>query len=122
MRFGRRLLLSTDAKAELTLQRNDSCVAFYHMGSRRCVGEDALRIHLSGWEFGSPCRQIGEREYRVALSDHSDFNGLLQYVRESKPKMVITDNYRVGDAYVLAREIRKRLNIPAEPVPYKQKP
>jgi len=122
MRFGRRLLLSTDAEAESMLQRNDPCVAFYHMGSRRRVGEDALRIYLSGWEFGSPCRQIGEREYRVALSDHCDFNGLLQYVRESKPKMVITDNYRVGDAYVLAREIRKRLNIPAEAVPYKQKP
>jgi len=117
MRFGRRLLLSSDAEAELTLQRNEPCVAFYHMGSRRRVGGDALRVYLSGWEFGSPCRQVGEKEYRVALSDHCDFNGLLRYVKESKPKMVITDNYRVGDAYVLAREIRKRLNIPAEPLP-----
>ena len=117
MRFGRRLLLLSDAEAESILQKNEPCVAFYHMVSRRRVGDDALRIYLSGWEFGSPCRQIGEREYRVALSDHCDFNGLLRYVRESKPKMVITDNYRVGDAYVLAREIRKRLNIPAEPLP-----
>jgi len=117
MRFGRRLLLSSDVKAELMLHRNEPCVAFYHMGSRRRVGEDALRIYLSGWEFGTPCRQIGEKEYRVALSDHCDFDGLLRYVRESKPKMVITDNYRAGDAYALAREIRKRLDIPAKPVP-----
>jgi len=117
MRFGRRLLLSSDAEAELILQRNEPCVAFYHMGSRRHVGEDALRVYLSGWEFGSPCRQVGEKEYRVALSDHCDFNGLLRYVGESKPKMVVTDNYRVGDAYVLAREIRRRLNIPAQPLP-----
>jgi len=117
MRFGRRLLLSSDAETESILQRNEPCVAFYHMGSRRRVREDALRIYLSGWEFGSPCRQVSEREYRVALSDHCDFNGLLKYVRESKPKMVITDNYRVGDAYVLAREIRRRLNIPAQPLP-----
>jgi len=117
MRFGRSLLLSSDAEAELILRRNESCVAFYHMGSRRRVGGDALRVYLSGWEFGSPGRQVGEKEYRVALSDHCDFNGLLRYVRESKPKMVITDNYRVGDACVLAREIRRRLNIPAEPLP-----
>jgi len=118
MRFGRRLLLSSDAEAELMLQRNEPCVAFYHMGSRRRVGDGALRIYLSGWEFGSPCRQIGEKEYRIALSDHCDFNGLLRYVRESEPKMVITDNYRAGDAYCLAREIRTRLGIPAEPVPH----
>ncbi len=117
MRFGRHLLLSSDVEAELMLQRNEPCVAFYHMSSRRCVGEDALRIYLSGWEFGTPCRQIGEKEYRVALSDHCDFDGLLRYVKESKPKMVITDNYRAGDAYALAREIRKRFNIPAKPVP-----
>ena len=117
MRFGRHVLLSSNAEAELMLQRDEPCVAFYHMGSRRRVGDDALRIYLSGWEFGSPCRQVGEKEYRVALSDHCDFHGLLRYVSESKPKLVITDNYRSGDAYALAREIRKRLHIPAKPVP-----
>jgi len=38
-------------------------------------------------------------------------------VRESKPKLVITDNYRVGDAKVLAREITKRLGIEAKAMP-----
>jgi len=117
MRFGRHVLLSSNAEAEMMLQRDEPCVAFYHMGSRRRVGDGALRIYLSGWEFGSPCRQVGEKEYRVALSDHCDFNGLLRYVSESKPKLVITDNYRSGDAYALAREIRKRLHIPTKPVP-----
>jgi len=117
MLFGRHLLLSSGDEAELILQRKESCVAFYHMGSRRRVGGDAFRIYLSGWEFGSPCRQVGEKEYRIALSDHCDFNGLLRYVRESKPKMVITDNYRGGDAYALAREIERRLDIPARPAP-----
>jgi putative mRNA 3-end processing factor len=53
----------------------------------------------------------------LALSDHSDFNGLLQYVEESKPKLVVTDNSRVGDAEALAREIQKRLGIKAVALP-----
>jgi putative mRNA 3-end processing factor len=110
MRLGR-LLLSTTEQGEAVLDDGGPCVAFYHMGSRKRVGEGAFRICASGWEFGSACRQIGEKEYILALSDHSDFNGLLRYVEESKPKLVITDNFRIGDAEVLAQEIQKRLGI-----------
>ncbi|HML02483.1 MAG TPA: hypothetical protein VK487_03815, partial [Candidatus Bathyarchaeia archaeon] len=78
----------------------------------------AFCVCVSGWEFGSACRQIGEKEYVLALSDHSDFNGLLQYVEESKPKLVITDNFRAGDAQVLAQEIQKRLGIKSLSLPY----
>ncbi len=81
------------------------------------MGKEALRIYASGWQFVKPWQKIGEGEYRVALSGHSDFNELLQYVEKCRPKMVITDNHRFGDAFVLAREIEKRLNIPARPVP-----
>jgi Cft2 family RNA processing exonuclease len=87
------------------------------MNSRRYVARHAFRISVSGWEFSCPRRQISENEHVVALSDHADFNGLIRYVRESKPKLVITDNYRVGDASVLAREITKRLGIPARAMP-----
>jgi len=78
---------------------------------------DAHRICVSGWEFRSACRQIGKKEHVVALSDHSDFNGLIEYVRRSKPKQVITDNYRVSHGEILAREIHKRLGIPAAAMP-----
>ena len=117
MRFGRHLLLSSSEEAQSMLRHSDSFLAFYHMASRRRVNDDAFRIYVSGWEFSSPCREIGENEYRVALSGHSDFYGLLRYVEESKPRMVITDNHRFGDAVVLAREIRRRLKIPAKPLP-----
>ena len=76
-----------------------------------------MRIYASGWQFVKPCQKIGEGEYRVALSGHSDFNELLRYVEKCRPKMVITDNHRFGDAFALAREIERRLNIPAKPVP-----
>jgi len=116
MRLGK-YLLSSGEEARLMMERREPCVAFYHMGSRRYVGRDDFRLCVSGWEFNSPCRKIAKNEHLIALSDHSDFNGLLRYVGESKPKSVITDNYRVGDARALAREIEKRLNIPARALP-----
>jgi putative mRNA 3-end processing factor len=72
---------------------------------------------VSGWEFSFPRRQVAPNEHVVALSDHADFKELLEYVRESKPKLVITDNYRVGGAKALAHEIEKRLAIPAKALP-----
>ncbi len=108
---------STQEEARDMLNENLPCVAFYHMNYRGTVGLDAHRICVSGWEFRSACRQTGKKEYVVALSDHSDFNGLLEYVRRSKPKQVITDNYRVSHGETLAREIHKRLGIPATAMP-----
>ena len=116
MRLGRSLL-STSEQGKAILEDGGPCVAFYHIGSRKRVGEGAFRVSVSGWEFTSACRQVGDREYVLALSDHSDFNGLLQYVEQSKPKLVVTDNSRVGDAEALAREIQKRLGINAVALP-----
>jgi putative mRNA 3-end processing factor len=116
MRLGR-FLLSTGEQGRSVLDEGGPCVAFYHMSSLRRVGADAFRVCVSGWEFASACRQVGEKEFVLALSDHSDFNGLLQYVAESKPKFVVTDNFRVGDAEILAREIQKRLGIKAVALP-----
>ena len=117
MKFGRRLLLFSEEKAQSILCQREPCIVFYHMHSRRKVEKEGLRIYASGWQFVKPCQRIGEGEYRVALSGHSDFNELLYYVEKCRPKMVITDNHRSGDAFVLAREIERRLNIPARPVP-----
>jgi putative mRNA 3-end processing factor len=87
------------------------------MESTNKVGQNHFRICVSGWEFDSATRHTGENEYLVALSDHSDFNGLLEYVRRSKPELVITDNFRVSNAEPLAREIRKRFGISAFALP-----
>ncbi|MFP3985046.1 MAG: MBL fold metallo-hydrolase [Candidatus Bathyarchaeia archaeon] len=112
-----RPLFSSKHAIQSTLQREMEYVAFYHMNWRKKVGLDGFRICASGWEFNSPCRQTGEKEYTVALSDHSDFKGLLEYVRQSRPKLVITDNYRAGDAEALAKEITKQLGVKAEALP-----
>ena len=118
MRLGR-LMLSGEKEAKELLAGNSSCVAFCHMASRSKVGQGCFRIYVSGWEFNSACREISEKEYVVALSDHSDFDGLVEYVRRSKPKLVITDNFRAGRAERLAKEIRRRLGITAVALPKK---
>jgi putative mRNA 3-end processing factor len=112
------LALSTVKEGRELLDGNLPCVAFYHMNSRGSVGlVGSSRICVSGWEFHSPCRQIGEREHLVALSDHSDFTGLIEYVRRCMPKRVVTDNYRVSHGLTLAKEISRRLGIPAVAMP-----
>ncbi len=115
MRLG---CLTPSAKPEARemLDENLPCVAFYHMNMRGTVGLDASRICVSGWEFQSACRRVSDHEHVIALSDHSDFDGLIEYVRRSKPKRVITDNYR-SYGEVLAREIRRRLGIVAVAMP-----
>lgn len=116
MRLGR-LMVSTDPDAVALLKHNSPCIAFYHTQARGDVGLNCFRIVISGWEFGSAVRQTGIKEYSVALSDHSDFDGLLEYVRLSKPEHVITDNFRVSNGETLAREIRKKLGISATALP-----
>jgi len=116
MRLGD-MSLSTNADGRQLLDGNLPCVAFYHMNARGYVGLGNARICLSGWEFNSACKRIGEREYLVALSDHSDLDGLIEYVKRSKAKKVVTDNYRVSHGAVLAKEIRKRLGVSAFPMP-----
>lgn len=103
------------------LIKDGNYVGFYHMGSRNRIQrvERCNRIYVSGWEFDAPCRMMAENEYVVALSDHSDFDGLIEYVRLSRPKLVITDNFRVGYAEALAKEIKRRFNISALALPKK---
>jgi putative mRNA 3-end processing factor len=121
-RHGMRLgcsTLSSEKEAKLLLEENLPCVAFYHMNNRGKVGLNNERICVSGWEFHKPCRRVGEKEHIIALSDHSDFDGLIEYVRQAKPKRVITDNHGGGHGETLAKEIKSRLGIPAIAMPCK---
>ncbi len=113
------LTLSSEKEAKMLLEEDLPCIAFYHMNSRGSVGLSNQRICVSGWEFHRPARRIGMKEHIVALSDHSDFNGLIEYVRQAKPKRVITDNHAGGHGETLAKEITRRLGIPAVAMPCK---
>jgi putative mRNA 3-end processing factor len=105
------LMFSEEQEAKELLEKNLPCVAFYHMNARNKIGQNSFRIYVSGWEFNEPRREIANNQYIIALSDHSDFTELIEYVKHSKPKHVITENYRVGHAQTLAKEIQKRFGI-----------
>ena len=117
MKLGKHLLPFDGEDAQTMLTQNEPSVIFYHSYSRKKVESEALQIHASGWEFRKPCRRVGANKYMVALSDHSDFNELLEYVERCNPKMVITDKHRSEAANIFAREIEKRLKIPARAAP-----
>lgn len=109
---------SRSEEARKIIRSGEPYIGLYHMKSRGYMGKDATRIYLSGWEFLLPIRKLSNRDYAVALSDHSDFEQLLEYVEKSDPELVITDNYRIGDAQALAYEITKRLRIQAIAMPH----
>ena len=102
----------------LKIHREGGYIWFHHRRRENMsVGEKGVKVILSGWLFNVPFKKKGERTYVVALSDHADFNGLISYVRDSSPGVVITDAYRVGDARRLAHEITEMLGIEAFPMP-----
>lgn len=62
-----------------------------------------------------PVVEYGENAFGVALSNHADFEGTLEYIQSTKATDVVTDNTRGGRAYELALEIKRRLGIDARP-------
>lgn len=81
-------------------------------------GIQYTKILVSRLKALEPLGQIGHNYYQIALSDHSDFDGIMEYVRESDPKLVITDGSRAEYyATLLATEIENRLGIKAKAMP-----
>jgi len=117
MNLGSYFSMEDDEGGEI-IGNGSGCISLHHMASKRKFDGSGTRIFLSGWQFSGSVIQRAPGEYVIALSSHSDFNGLIEYVKQSQPRVVITDNYRVDNAGLLAREITKRLGIPAYPMPF----
>ena len=70
----------------------------------------------------NPLMQYSERAYRVAMSNHADFNGTLDYIKATGAKTVVTDNTR-NSGIELAIAINGHLDgIDAMPSTNKPKP
>lgn len=61
-----------------------------------------------------PLMTYSDRAYRVALSNHADFNETLGYIEATGAKTVITDNTR-NHGWELALAVNKYLGIQAQP-------
>ncbi len=71
-------------------------------------------IALSGWLFEVPIRSIGKNRWIVAFSDHADFDELIRYVDEARPRILVVDAARGGViAKRFANYVRENLKIDA---------
>jgi putative mRNA 3-end processing factor len=112
------ILSLEDSATQEVIKRGERHIVFYLLGPRLVLPPvHYTKIRVSRWGTKEDFIKTAEDKYVVALSDHADFNGLLQYVRECQPKLVITDNYRGGDAVALAEAIRNELHIEAKAMP-----
>lgn len=101
---------------------------------RAAVGERAyVRLYSKGDRFGKervegtsvtisaymadrhhPLVTYSDRSYKVALSNHADFSGTLEYVRATGAQRVVTDNTRNYGVH-LALALREHLGVDARP-------
>ncbi len=97
---------------------DESVVVFTHMTRRRSLARlPGIHVVLTGWELRSPAAWAGDNLIRVSFSDHATFKEVIQYVMQTKPRMVIVDGYRGKDAWYTARYIEKTLGIPSRVEP-----
>ena len=100
------------------LAKGERHVRVYGTGDHAPVDlGSASKVVLSAYftRPDSPVVEYSARSFGVAMSNHADFLGTLEYVRATNAKFVVTDNTRGGKGYKLATEIRQRLGIQARP-------
>lgn len=100
----------TRSRRAKEILREGYYVFFDHMmrAKMRRLDGTVYNVVLSGWEFSQPVRKIDEYTWLVALSDHADFDELIYYVEESRPKLVVLDGSRQGSPIPLLNELRRR--------------
>lgn len=84
-----------------------------HDFARGLQSRNGSAAYLSGWCHRYSYFQAYAIDAQFPLTDHASFSDLVGFVEETKPKMVYTMH---GAAASLAREVRKRLGIRAEPL------
>lgn len=91
-------------------------IHFYGRGDAKPIDPPGASIVLSAYmsDPRDPVLERSPRSYRVALSNHADFLGTLEYVAATGAQYVVTDNAR-GRGVELARALSERLGIEARP-------
>ena len=87
---------------------------FNYFNEQYLNSSNPYKIILSGWEFTKPVRSLSKNKWLIAFSDHSDFNGLVEYVENSKPSKLIVNKRRSNGAYEFAKYVQKKLNVKTE--------
>ena len=116
--FGTEALESLDSEIGRNATKERSYIRLYSKGDS--FGNELMEgtsITCSAYMVGTdhPLLQFSERAYRIALSNHADFEGTLAYVEATGAKRVVTDNTR-SHGVDLAIAINRRLpSVRADP-------
>ena len=111
-------VVSTKSPEGKAIIRDGRYIRFYGKGDDLPVdGVQGTTMTLSAYMSrpDDPVLEYTDRSYRVAMSNHADFDGTLEYVRATGAKFVVADNSRGGHAIELALALRERLGIDAVP-------
>lgn len=105
-------------KAEKIIIRKQPHVAFYPLNAKIHAEPIYTKVVVSEWDTAAPMYyKPAEDKYVMSIPDHGDFNELIDYVRQSDPQLVITENYRSDKGEIFAKQIQKRLHIKAKAMP-----
>ena len=111
-------IVQADSTEGAAAVRGGRFVRFFGTGDQRPTdteGTSVIKLTAYFSRPDEPVVEYSERSFGVALSNHADFDGTLEYVRATGAKLVVTDNTRGGKGVELALEIRQRLGIEARP-------
>lgn len=112
------VLNASSTEALDLLRRKEPCLAFVTLHERRHLPwvDRFAKISLSAYmtNASQPLVMYDNGDCCIALTDHADFLGTVEYVRATGAKAVWTDP-RTGDADALAIALTERLGIVARP-------
>ena len=93
-------------------------IRLYGTGDQRPTDPgEATSITLNALmnRLDDPVVEYSEKAFRVALSDHADYEETLEYVRATGAKKVMTDTTRGGHGVELAQALKRELGVDAQP-------
>lgn len=93
-------------------------IKVYGTGDQNPVDlQSGSRVQLSALfcRPDTPVVEYADRSFGVAMSNHADFSGTLEYARATNAQYIVTDSVRGSRGYQLANEIRRRLGVEARP-------
>lgn len=76
-----------------------------------------IRLNAFMSRLDNPVVRHSEKSFSVALSDHADYLGTLEYVRATGAKKIVTDNSNIRGRHgvALAQALKQELGVDAQP-------
>jgi hypothetical protein len=99
------------------VMQSGTYIRLFGPGDQRPIPDGRIcTIKLSAFmaKPDDPVVKYSDRAYGVAVSNHADFIGTLEYVRATGARLVVVDNSRGGHAFELCEQIHLQLGLDAE--------